>query len=160
MVTMNSATVLVAQRTVATIAVAAVVLLVCGSIARTEDVGVASGLVRDAESPVEQFSQQLEDFQKAVPDLNKSIQDSIGTIDSATDVDKARAEIDGLRATVSTLLNAISDNGPVSQLGVKALDHIHDKLKDLPMPVQRHQLENDGSPHLPKLSGRFPGNNH
>jgi hypothetical protein len=26
------------------------------------------------------------------------------------------------------------------------------------MPVQRHQLENDGWPHLPKLSGRFPGN--
>jgi hypothetical protein len=77
MVTMNSATVLVAQRMVATIAAAAVVLLVCGSIARTEDVGVASSLVRDAESPVELFSQQLEDFQKAVPDLNKSIQDSI-----------------------------------------------------------------------------------
>jgi DNA repair exonuclease SbcCD ATPase subunit len=131
MVTMNSATVLVAQRMVATIAAAAVVLTVCGSIARTEDAGVARSLVRDAESPVEQFSQQLEDFQKAVPDLNKSIQDSIGTIDSATDVDKARAEIDDLRATVSTLLNAISDNGPVSQLGVKALDHIHDKLKDL-----------------------------
>jgi hypothetical protein len=30
----------------------------------------------------------------------------------------------------------------------------------LPMSVQRHQLENDGWPHLPKLSGRFPGNNH
>jgi len=63
---MNSSTVLVAQRMVATIAAAAVVLTVCGSIARTEDVAVAGSLVRDAESPVELFSQQLEDFQKAI----------------------------------------------------------------------------------------------
>ena len=66
-----------------------------------------------------------------MPDLNKSIQDSAGTIDSITDVEKARAEIDKLRETVSTLLGAVSDNGPVSQLGVKALDHVHDKLKAL-----------------------------
>ena len=44
---------------------------------------------------------------------------------------KARAEIDKLRETVSTLLGAVSDNGPVSQLGVKALDHIRNKLKTL-----------------------------
>ena len=31
----------------------------------------------------------------------------------------------------SALLGAVSDNGPVSQLGVKALDHIHNKLKAL-----------------------------
>jgi chromosome segregation ATPase len=82
-------------------------------------------------SPVEEFSQQLEAFQKTVPDLNKTIQDSAGTIDSATDVEKARAEINRLRETVSTLLGAVSDNGPVSQLGAKALDHIHNKLKSL-----------------------------
>jgi chromosome segregation ATPase len=84
-----------------------------------------------AASPVEEFSQQLEAFQKSVPDLNKSIQDSAGTIDSATDVEKARAEIERLKDTVSALLGAVSDNGPVSQLGVKALDHIHNKLKAL-----------------------------
>ena len=66
-----------------------------------------------------------------MPELNKSIQDSAGTIDSITDVEKARAEIDKLRETVSTLLGAVSDNGPVSQLGAKALDHVHDKLKRL-----------------------------
>jgi chromosome segregation ATPase len=82
-------------------------------------------------SPVEEFSQQLEAFQKSVPDLNKSIQDSAGTIDRMTDVEKARGEIDKLRETVSTLLGAVSDNGPVSQLGIKALDHVHDKLKAL-----------------------------
>jgi chromosome segregation ATPase len=97
------------------------------TLARAEDAGSGNA----AASPVEEFSQQLEAFQKSVPDLNKSIQDSAGTIDSVTDVDKARAEIDKLRETVSTLLGAVSDNGPVSQLGAKALDHVRDKLKAL-----------------------------
>jgi chromosome segregation ATPase len=82
-------------------------------------------------SPVEQFSKQLEDFQKSVPDLNKKIQDGAGAIDATSDVEQAKTEIDSLRAQVSTLLGAVSDNGPVSQLGAKALDHIHDKLKEL-----------------------------
>jgi DNA repair exonuclease SbcCD ATPase subunit len=81
--------------------------------------------------PVEEFSQQLETFQKSVPELNKTIQDSAGAIDSATDVAKARDEIDKLREAVSNLLGAVSDNGPVSQLGVKALNHVHEKLKTL-----------------------------
>jgi prophage DNA circulation protein len=111
---------------------AALALALWGSIARAEDAGFSSTAgARDPGSPVEEFSQQLEDFQKTVPDLTKSIQDSIATIDNVTDVEKARAEIDGLRATVSTLLNALSDNGPVSQLGAKALDHVHNKLKEL-----------------------------
>jgi hypothetical protein len=82
-------------------------------------------------SPVEEFSRQLEDFQKSVPDLNKKIQDGAGAIDTTTDIAKAKAEIDSLRSEVSTLLGAVSDNGPVSQLGVKALNHIHDKIRTL-----------------------------
>jgi chromosome segregation ATPase len=82
-------------------------------------------------SPVEEFSKQLEDFQKSVPDLNKSIQESAKAIDGVTDIDKARSEIDQLRQDVSTLLAAVSDNGPVAQLGVKALDHVRAKLKTL-----------------------------
>jgi DNA repair exonuclease SbcCD ATPase subunit len=82
-------------------------------------------------SPVEEFSEQLEAFQRSVPELNKSIQESAAVIDSATDAEKARAEIDKLRESVSGLLAAVSDNGPVSQLGVKALDHVHAKLKAL-----------------------------
>jgi chromosome segregation ATPase len=109
-------------------AVAAIVLSVSAGFARAEDSSAASGAPA---SPVEEFSQQLEEFQKSVPNLNKSIQDSAGTIDSATDVEKARAEIDKLRETVSTLLGAVSDNGPVSQLGAKALNHVRDKLKTL-----------------------------
>jgi len=107
--------------------VLAAFLALSASAARAEDVGAKSS----AASPVEDFSQQLEAFQKSVPDLNKSIQDSTGTIDNITDVEKARAEIDKLRETVSQLLGAVSDNGPVSQLGVKALDHVHAKLKGL-----------------------------
>ena len=82
-------------------------------------------------SPVEDFAKQLEDFQKSVPDLNKSIQDSANAIETATDINKARADIDQLRQQVSSLLAAVSDNGPMSQLGVKALDHVHAKLKAL-----------------------------
>ena len=84
-----------------------------------------------AGSPVEEFSKELEDFQKSVPDLNKKIQDGAGAIDSTSDVEQAKAQIDNLREQVSTLLGAVSDNGPISRLGAKALDHIHDKLKAL-----------------------------
>jgi chromosome segregation ATPase len=118
--------------------VAVCALALTGGVIRADDsnssVGSAGGTaasVGSAVSPVEEFSQRLETFQKSVPDLNKSIQDTAGTIDSVTDVEKARAEIGKLRETVSALLGAVSDNGPVSQLGVKALDHVHDKLKML-----------------------------
>lgn len=113
----------IVQATRAHIPVVALVVLALGwpaAVAHAEDANTA------ANSPVEEFSAQLEAFQKTVPDLNKSIEDSAGTIDSATDVEKARAEINRLRETVSTLLGAVSDNGPVSQLG-----HIHNKLKAL-----------------------------
>jgi chromosome segregation ATPase len=94
--------------------------------------GLRSSVIgRAPASPVEEFSKQLEDFQKSVPDLDKAIQDSAGAIDSATDIDKARAAIDQLREQVGTLLAAVSDNGPVSQLGSKALTHIRAKLKML-----------------------------
>src|SRR6476646_7320595 len=111
-----------------------VVLALSVSAARAENPGVGA-------SPVEEFSQQLEAFQKSVPDLNKSIQESAGTIDSMNDVEKARAEIDKLRETVSALLGAVSDNGPVSQLGVKALNHVRDKLKALAQETRFKQEE-------------------
>jgi len=101
----------------------------------------AADATTGAASPVEEFSQQLEAFQKSVPDLNKSIQESAGTIDSMNDVEKARAEIDKLRETVSALLGAVSDNGPVSQLGVKALNHVRDKLKALAQETRFKQEE-------------------
>jgi len=102
----------------------AAALIVSGSAARAEQAATAA-------SPVDEFSKQLEDFQKSVPDLNTRIQDSAASIDHTSDVAKARAEIDQLREEVSTLLGAVADNGPVSQLGAKALGHIHDKLKQL-----------------------------
>jgi hypothetical protein len=110
------------------LAVGLLALVVSVGVGRAEDATIGAG---GAVSPVEEFAQQLEAFQKSVPDLNKAIQDSAGTIDSATDVEKARAEINRLKDAVSALLGAVSDNGPVSQLGVKALDHIHNKLKAL-----------------------------
>jgi DNA repair exonuclease SbcCD ATPase subunit len=112
----------------AMVALGAILVAASVGAARAEDATTGASI---ANSPVEEFSTQLEAFQKSVPDLNKTIQDSAGTIDSATDVEKARAEIGKLRETVSGLLAAVSDNGPVSQLGAKALDHIHNKLKAL-----------------------------
>jgi chromosome segregation ATPase len=104
-------------------------------LARADDVGGGAASDRATSnasaSPVDEFSQQLEDFQKSVPDLTKKIQDGAGMIDTATDIDKARAEIDSLRQDVSTLLAAVADNGPIAQLGAKALNHIHDKLRAL-----------------------------
>jgi DNA repair exonuclease SbcCD ATPase subunit len=99
-------------------------LLVSAPLARADDSDDSTG-------PVAEFSQQLENFQKSVPALNKTIQDSAGAIDTYTDAAKARAEVDKLREAVSGLLGAVSDNGPVSQLGVKALNHVHDKLRTL-----------------------------
>jgi DNA repair exonuclease SbcCD ATPase subunit len=99
-------------------------LVVSAPLARADDSDDGTG-------PVAEFSQQLENFQKSVPALNKTIQDSAGAIDTYTDAAKARAEVDKLREAVSGLLGAVSDNGPVSQLGVKALNHVHDKLKTL-----------------------------
>src|ERR1700722_4541439 len=111
-----------------------VVLVFSAAAAAAENNGIGA-------SPVEEFSQQLEAFQKSVPDLNKSIQESAGTIDSMNDVEKARAEIDKLRETVSAILGAVSDNGPVSQLGMKALNHVHDKLKALAQETRFKQEE-------------------
>jgi len=102
-----------------------------GSTATANGSGIGLNIGNAPASPVEEFSKQLEDFQKGVPDLNKAIQDSAGAIDTATDINKARAAIDQLRDQVSTLLAAVSDNGPVSQLGAKALQHIHNKLRTL-----------------------------
>jgi uncharacterized coiled-coil DUF342 family protein len=115
-----------ARLPLASAALVAAVLTLSGNPARAERVS-------DTGSPVDEFSKQLEEFQKSVPDLNRKIQDSASTIDAATDIAKARVEIDELRDEVSTLLGAVADNGPVSQLGAKALSHINDKLRQLPL---------------------------
>jgi septal ring factor EnvC (AmiA/AmiB activator) len=118
------------RRFLAAAALLAVALTSAGKLARAQENGAGSDAAASA-SPVEQFSQQLEAFQKSVPDLNKSIQDTTGAIDNSSDVEKARAQIDQLRATIAGLLAAVADNGPVSQLGVKALNHVRAKLKAL-----------------------------
>src|SRR5437868_14070576 len=80
----------------------------------------------DAISPVEEFSRQLDEFKKTIPELNKKIEDSAASVDRWTDAAKARSEIEELRALVGAALGAVSDNGPVSQMGARALDHARD----------------------------------
>jgi chromosome segregation ATPase len=91
----------------------------------------ARRLTPDAITPVEEFSKQLEEFKKSIPELNKKIEDSAASVDRWTDVEKARKEIEELRALVGAALGAVSDNGPVSRLGARALDHARDKLRML-----------------------------
>ncbi len=162
----------------AVVAALVAVLFSGASLARAEDADSASGKLNSAvsssapASPVDEFSQQLEDFQKNVPDLTKRIQDGAATIDAATDIDKARAEIDQLRQDVSTLLAAVADNGPIAQLGAKALTHIHDKLRALAQdgrfkPEERQYLldqwqrlqaqTEDATKELQDARGQFAG---
>lgn len=91
----------------------------------------AGTAVADAVTPVEEFSKQVEEFKKSYPELNKKIEDSAKSIDAITDIDKARTEIEELRSAVAGMLGAVSDNGPVSQLGAKALAHARSKVKEL-----------------------------
>jgi DNA repair exonuclease SbcCD ATPase subunit len=120
----GSLQVVFARSPFAAAALIAAMLVLSGNFARAQEPGAPA-------SPVDEFAKQIEEFQKSVPDLNKKIQDSAGAIDGTTDIAKARGEIDQLRDEVSTLLGAVADNGPVAQLGVKALDHIHQKLGQL-----------------------------
>ena len=85
----------------------------------------------DAVTPVEEFSKQVEEFKKSYPDLNKKIEESAKSIDAITDVETARKEIEELRGAVAGMLGAVSDNGPVSQFGAKALAHARAKVKEL-----------------------------
>src|SRR5262245_51184473 len=85
----------------------------------------------DAYTPVEEFSRQLDEFKRTIPELNKKIEESASSIDRWTDVEKARKEIEELRGLVGAALGAVSDNGVVSQLGSKALNHARTKLRTL-----------------------------
>jgi DNA repair exonuclease SbcCD ATPase subunit len=85
----------------------------------------------DAYTPVEEFSRRLDEFKRTIPELNKKIEESASAVDRWTDVDKARKEIEELRALVGAALGAVSDNGVVSQLGAKALNHARDKMRGI-----------------------------
>jgi DNA repair exonuclease SbcCD ATPase subunit len=101
------------------------VLLVAVSAARAGD-GTPDGV-----TPVEEFSRQIEQLKSTFADVGKKIEEGAKSIDALGDVEKARSEIESLRASVGELLGAVSDNGPLGQLGTKALAHARDKLKAL-----------------------------
>jgi DNA repair exonuclease SbcCD ATPase subunit len=92
-------------------------------------------------TPVEEYARQVDQLKKSYPDLAKRIEDSAKTIDEVTDVDKARKEIEELRTIVGNMLGAVSDNGVVSQLGAKALNHARGKLKTLEQEQRFKQEE-------------------
>jgi chromosome segregation ATPase len=86
---------------------------------------------RDGVTPVEEFSHQIEQLKSTFADVGKKIEEGAKSIDGLADVEKARTEIETLRASVGELLGAVSDNGPLGQLGAKALAHARGKLKAL-----------------------------
>jgi DNA repair exonuclease SbcCD ATPase subunit len=97
----------------------------------------------DAISPVEEFSRQIEQLKRTFTDLSKKIDDGAKSIDGLTDIEKARKELEELRAAVSTLLGAVADNGNVAQLGAKARERAHEKLKALERDTRFKQVERD-----------------
>lgn len=97
----------------------------------------------DAITPVEDFSRQVEEFKKSYPELSKKIEDSAKSIDAIADVEKARKEIEELRSAVAGMLGAVSDNGPVSQLGAKALAHARTKVKEIEQGARFKPEERD-----------------
>jgi hypothetical protein len=85
----------------------------------------------DAITPVEEYARQVDQLKKSYPDLAKRIEDSAKAIDELTDVGKARKDIEELRGMVAEMLGTVTDNGLVSELGQKALNHARNKLKQL-----------------------------
>jgi DNA repair exonuclease SbcCD ATPase subunit len=111
--------------------------------ASTHPVRAQAGQAASADviTPVEEYARQVDQLKKSYPDLAKRIEDSAKTIDEVTDVDKARKEIEELRTIVGNMLGAVSDNGVVSQLGAKALNHARGKLKTLEQEQRFKQEE-------------------
>jgi uncharacterized coiled-coil DUF342 family protein len=108
---------------------AILLLLILGALSHPALAQDARGV--DAVAPVEEFSRQLEELKKTFIDLNKRIESSAKAIDRQTSADGSRREIEELRDIVSTLLGAVADNGEISRLGAKALEHAHAKQKSL-----------------------------
>src|SRR5256885_989203 len=78
-----------------------------------------------------EFSQQLGELKKSFADVGRTIDESAKSIDTIQNPEQGRKSIEELRDQVSTLLNAVADNGEISKLGAKALSLADEKLKSL-----------------------------
>jgi len=78
-----------------------------------------------------EFSQQLGELKKSFADVSRTIDESAKSIDAVQSPEQGRKSIEELRGQVSTLLNAVADNGEISVLGAKALSVADEKLKAL-----------------------------
>jgi len=88
--------------------------------------GAKPGATADTE-----FSQQLGELKKSFTDVGRTIDESAKSIDAIQSPEQGRKSIEDLRNQVSTLLNAVADNGEISRLGAKALSLADEKLKSL-----------------------------
>ena len=78
-----------------------------------------------------EFSRQLGELKKSFADVSRTIDESAKSIDTIQNPEQGRKSIEELRDQVSTLLNAVADNGEISKLGAKALSLADEKLKSL-----------------------------
>src|SRR6266487_5131298 len=67
-----------------------------------------------------EFSQQLGELKKSFADVGRTIDESAKSIDTIQNPEQGRKSIEELRDQVSTLPNAVADNGEISRLGAKA----------------------------------------
>ncbi len=83
-----------------------------------------------------EFSQQLGELKKSFADVGRTIDESAKSIDTIQNPEQGRKSIEELRNQVSTLLDAVADNGDISKLGAKALSLADEKLKSLEREIR------------------------
>jgi DNA repair exonuclease SbcCD ATPase subunit len=109
----------------------AMAMLVLAVVAMTQTPARAQADAKGGASADSEFSQQLGQLKKSFADVSRTIDESAKSIDSIQNPEQGRKSIEELRNQVSTLLNAVADNGDISKLGAKALSLADEKLKSL-----------------------------
>ncbi len=108
---------------------ATIVSLALFALSQTPASAQADGKV--AATADSEFSRQLGELKKSFADVSRTIDESAKSIDTVQNPEQGRKSIEELRDQVSTLLNAVADNGEISVLGAKALSVADEKLKSL-----------------------------
>ena len=78
------------------------------------------GFGREAKSqagtPVDEFATEYKKLKESLGDLPKKIDDTGRTVEQNSNPTSAKTQIDTLRGIISTVLEQVADNGPVSKM--------------------------------------------
>jgi len=105
-------------------------------VAMTQTPARAQADAKGGASADSEFSQQLGELKKSFADVGRTIDESAKSIDTIQNPEQGRKSIEELRNQVSTLLDAVADNGDISKLGAKALSLADEKLKSLDREIR------------------------